>query len=188
MTATTEKSVTFPSAPEGSAPSSYFRAVLGNFPTGVAFISATGADGATVGMVVGSFTSVSLDPPLVAFLPDKSSTSFPKIREAGRFAVNVLASDQADTCRLLASKVPDKFLSVSWDTSTAGVPVLADSVAWVECEITQVVDAGDHYIVLGAVSDLKVESNKMPLVFFRGEYGAFRPRVPFLAEWQGGWG
>ena len=81
-----------------------FRQVLGHYPTGVTVVTAVDADGQPAGMAVGSFTSVSLDPPLVAFLPDKSSTSFPRIRRASSFCVNVLSAEQENVCRAFAAK------------------------------------------------------------------------------------
>src|ERR1700678_1970012 len=87
----------------------HFRRVLGQYPTGVCVITATGPDGRPVGMTVGSFTSVSLDPPLVAFLPRKGSRVFATIAQAERFAVNILAGDQVALCRHFASRESDKF-------------------------------------------------------------------------------
>src|ERR1700704_4437262 len=95
----------------------HFRNVLGNYPTGVVVITAIDQAGAPAGMAVGSFTSVSLDPPLVAFLPDKSSTSFPKIRTAASFCVTVLAADQEDVCRAFATRGGDKFAGVKWSAT-----------------------------------------------------------------------
>src|SRR5262245_25488403 len=92
----------------------FFRRVLGHFPTGVAVITAIDADGAPAGMAVGSFTSVSLDPPLVAFLPGRSSTSFPKIRRSERFCANVLSHSQEHICRAMAAKGADKFAQIAW--------------------------------------------------------------------------
>lgn len=151
-----------------------FREVLGHFPTGIVAITACEADGTPQGMIVGSFTSVSLDPPLVAFLPDKSSSTFPRIREAGRFCVNVLASDQQDVCRSFAVRgSTERFEHVGWRPSQLGSPVLDDVVAWIDCEIDTIHEAGDHFIVVGAVRDLEVVRPTVPLLFFQGGYGAF---------------
>jgi len=87
-----------------------FRDVLGQYPTGVSVVTATQADGKVAGLAVGSFTSVSLDPPLVAFLPDKTSTSWPKIRSVGSFCVNVLGADQESICRTFASSLQTSLL------------------------------------------------------------------------------
>jgi flavin reductase (DIM6/NTAB) family NADH-FMN oxidoreductase RutF/DNA-binding IclR family transcriptional regulator len=151
----------------------HFRNVLGHFPTGVVAITSTDAEGNPVGMAVGSFTSVSLDPPLVAFLPDKGSSTFPKIRESGRFCANILTSSQQDVCRNLARKGADKFAHISWSMSDAGTPRIDDALGWVDCEIQHIHDAGDHYIVLGSVNALDVDRRDSPLIFFQGGYGRF---------------
>ena len=126
-------------------------------------------------MVVGSFTSVSLDPPLVAFLPTKGSGSWARLSTADRFCVNVLAADQEDVCRRFASRAPDKFVGVDWKPAPGGSPVLEGVVAWIECSFHDVVDGGDHWIVLGAVDDLEVSRPSLPLLFFQGGYGRFSP-------------
>lgn len=159
--------------PDGSFDKGWFRRVLGNYPTGVAVVTAPGTDGPPAGMAVGSFTAASLDPPLVAFLPDKSSTSFPKIRAAGCFCVNVLASDQESVCRAFAAKAADKFAHLSWRPANSGSPILDGVVAWIDCDIEHVGEAGDHYVVLGRVRELDVAGEARPLLFFQGGYGRF---------------
>ncbi len=165
-----------PSEPgTGGIDAAHYRSVLGHFPTGVTVITAAGAEG-PVGLAVGSFCSVSLDPALVAFFPGKSSTSWPGIREAGSFCVNVLAEDQEDLCRVFASKGADKFAGIGWDRAATGAPRLADVLAWIDCDIETVHDAGDHDICVGRVRELDVERRGIgPLVFFRGGYGRFEP-------------
>jgi 3-hydroxy-9,10-secoandrosta-1,3,5(10)-triene-9,17-dione monooxygenase reductase component len=162
-------------APAGQIDGANFRHVLSHYPTGVCVVTAIEADGRASGMVVGSFTSVSLSPPLVAFFPDKASTSWPKIERAGRFCVNVLASDQGELCRRFASKGEDKFAGVAHRVSTNGSPVLDDVVAWIDCTLDAVHEAGDHFIVLGRVQELDIIRPDQPLLFFRGKYGAFNP-------------
>jgi flavin reductase (DIM6/NTAB) family NADH-FMN oxidoreductase RutF len=152
-----------------------FRETLGHYPTGVAVVTAVTGDGTPAGMVVGSFTSVSLDPPLVAFLPTKDSGSWARLSTAERFCVNVLAADQEDVCRRFASRVPDKFEGVDWKPAPGGSPVLEGVVAWIECGFHQVVDGGDHWIVLGEVECLRVSRPALPLLFFQGGYGRFSP-------------
>jgi flavin reductase (DIM6/NTAB) family NADH-FMN oxidoreductase RutF len=149
-----------------------FRHVLGHFPTGVAAVTAIGTTGAPTGMAVGSFTSVSLTPPLVAFLPDKASTTFPHIRSAGRFCINVLSAGQEDVCRSFATKGGDKFGSIGWTPAASGAPILDGALAWIDCEIDVVHEAGDHYIVVGRVLGLDVGdvATHSPLLFFRGGY------------------
>lgn len=153
--------------------SATFRRVLGHYPTGVCVVTAAGEDGVPVGMVVGSFTSVSLDPPLVAFFPAKSSRSWPRIETVGKFCVNVLASDQQGLCRQLAGPGPDKFAGVSHRVSGNGSPILDGVVAWIDCSLDAVHEAGDHYIVLGRVVALEVDRPERPLLFFQGSYGEF---------------
>lgn len=151
----------------------HFRTVLGHFPTGVTVITAVGPDG-PVGLAVGSFTSVSLDPPLVAFCPDRRSTSWPSIRSAGVFCVNILSADQEDVCRVFASKGTDKFSGLGWTPTGSGSPRLHGVLAWIDCGVEMVHDAGDHEIVIGRVHELDVErQDEGPLVFFRGGYGRF---------------
>ena len=162
--------------------SRHYRAVLGNYPTGVAVVTAMGSGGEPIGMVVGSFTSVSLDPPLVAFLPDRGSSTFPAIREAGAFCVNVLAGGQEELCRLFATKGADRFAQTKWDPAQdTGSPVLKDAVAWIDCEISDIHEAGDHLIVVGRVLDLQVQTPTLPLLFFQGGYGTFAPPSLVLA-------
>lgn len=150
-----------------------FRHVLGHFPTSVVVVTAEGPDHQPEGMVVGSFTSVSLDPPLVSFLADRSSRTFAKIRAAGRYCVNALAADQEHLCRKMAARGDDRFDGVAWGWSPLGNPVLEGIVAWVDCEIEKVVELGDHYLAVGRVRELRVESPKTPLLFFRGDYGDY---------------
>ena len=151
-----------------------FRQVLGHYPTGVVGVTAVTDKGVPTGMTVGTFTSVSLDPPLVAFLPDAKSTTFPRIRDAGQFCVNFLTADQEGVCRALASKSSDKFASISWSPSpSTGSPVIEGALGWIDCEIESVIEAGDHFIVIGRVKDLQVSNPKPPLVFFQGGFGRF---------------
>jgi 3-hydroxy-9,10-secoandrosta-1,3,5(10)-triene-9,17-dione monooxygenase reductase component len=154
--------------------SATFRKVLGNYPTGVCVVTALGEDGQPIALVVGSFTSVSLDPPLVGFLPDRKSSSWPLIRAAGHFCINVFASDQTELCRQLAAPGPDKFAGVSFSLSERNTPQLENVIAWIDCSLHDVLEAGDHYVVLGAVQNLEVTREDDPMLFFRGRYGGFR--------------
>lgn len=153
----------------------WFRTVLGQYPTGVSVITTTEEDGTKAGFVVGTFTSVSLDPPLVAFFPDKRSSSWPKIQAAGRFCVNILSADQEHLCRQFAAKGADRFAGVAVRESALGNPILEDAVAWIDCTLDNVIEAGDHFIVMGAVDELDIESGSLPLLFFQGGYGRFAP-------------
>lgn len=153
----------------------WFRQVLGQYPTGVCVVTAVEPEGTRAGFVVGSFTSVSLDPPLIAFFPDRGSSSWPKIKRAGRFCVNILGAGQEDVCRRFASRAPDKFEGVACREAESGAPIIDGVVAWLDCSLESVTDAGDHFIVLGRVHALDLESPGLPLLFFQGGYGRFAP-------------
>ena len=159
----------------GSFDSARFRQVLGHFPTGVTVVTAVGPDGEPAGLAVGSFTSVSLEPPLVAFCPSRTSSTWPIIRDTGAFCVNILAEDQEDVSRVFAAKGADKFRGIGWKPSVSGSPILNDVLAWIDCRVEAEYDGGDHLVVLGRVSDLHVEREEGPLVFYRGGYGRFEP-------------
>lgn len=150
--------------------SAEFRRVLGHLPTGVTVIASL-HDGEPVGLAVGTFFSVSLEPPIVGFCAAKTSTSFPDVRASGAFCASVLASDQEAVSRVFASSGADKFRGLGWRTSPdSSSPMLNEALAWVDCSIGSVIDAGDHVIVLGDVLRLEVNRETTPLVFFRGGY------------------
>jgi flavin reductase (DIM6/NTAB) family NADH-FMN oxidoreductase RutF len=133
-------------------------------------ITALAEDGERFGLVVGSFTSISLDPPLVGFFPDKRSGTWPKIAATGRFCVNVLGADQLALCRRFAARAEDKFAELAHGQSPAGLPVLDNAIAWIDCTIERVTEVGDHWLVVGAVEALGTEGDGNPLLFFRGQY------------------
>jgi flavin reductase (DIM6/NTAB) family NADH-FMN oxidoreductase RutF len=155
-----------------------FREVLGQYPTGVCVVTAARSDGPDAGFVVGSFTSVSLDPPLIGFFPDRSSTSWPKIREAGAFCVNILGEHQEDVCRRFASQAEDKFGGRPCRRTAHGAPIVDGVVAWLDCALESVTDAGDHFAVLARVREMDIASEALPLLFFQGGYGRFSPLRP----------
>lgn len=161
----------------------HFRNVLGQLPTGVVAITACSAvDGSPVGMTLGSFTSVSLDPPLVAFLPDRSSSTFPHIREAGKFCANILSNNQKEVSRTFATRGVDRFAAIDWRPAPhTGSPIIEGSLAWIDCEIVQIHEAGDHDIVIGRVLELQTQTTGFPLVYFQGGYGTFTLRSLVLA-------
>jgi 3-hydroxy-9,10-secoandrosta-1,3,5(10)-triene-9,17-dione monooxygenase reductase component len=147
-----------------------FRAVLGHFATGVTVITAIDDD-EPVGMAANSFTSVSLEPPLVLFCAATSSTTWPRIQRSGAFTVNILGSHQEDVSRLFATRGADRFGSVGWRIGVGGSPVLDDVLAYLDCKIEAEHDAGDHVIVVGRVLDLGITADASPLLFHRGVYG-----------------
>jgi len=160
--------------PESHTPfdSAHYRQVLGHFPTGVTVISSIDGE-EPVGMAVGSFASLSLEPPLVLFCAAHSSSTWPRVKATGRFCVNILAEDQEDVCRTLASKGTDKFAGIGWKHSALGSPIIDGVLGWIDCEIADVVAEGDHDVVIGHVRGLDVAHEGGPLVFFRGGYGRF---------------
>lgn len=171
MTATDEA----PREPRGPDPAQY-REVMGHYPTGVTVVTGTSPEGDPVGMVVGTFTAVSLDPPLVAFMPTTTSGTFALMRDSPSYCINVLAHDQIDLCRLMAVPRPGKFDDIDWSTAASGAPVLQDAVAHIHCRPHDVVTAGDHLIVLCAVQAMEVNRPATPLLFFQGGYGGFTTR------------
>jgi len=148
----------------------HFRDVLGSYPTGICVVTSQTDAGERIGLAVGSFTSISLDPPLVGFLPDKRSRSWERIARTGRFCVNVLGSEQLDHCRRFATRADDKFEGVAHGTSPSGLPLLDDALAWIDCEVEQVLEIGDHLLVVGRVLDLGRRAEGAPLVFYRAGY------------------
>lgn len=147
-----------------------FRTVLGHFATGVTIVTAMDGD-EPVGVSANAFTSVSLDPPLVLFCAAKASSTWPRIERAGRFTVNILNEHQEDVCRVFATKGADRFSRIGWRPSSNGQPILHDSLAYLDCELEQQHDGGDHVIVVGRVQELGVLSEEGPLIFYRGGYG-----------------
>jgi 3-hydroxy-9,10-secoandrosta-1,3,5(10)-triene-9,17-dione monooxygenase reductase component len=160
--------------PEAVAAARRFRDVLGRFASGVTVVTSI-SGGAPVGLTCQSFSSVSLNPPLVLFIPAKTSRAWPAIQRSGQFCVNFLAADQSELSNQMASKVPDKFAGVSWSPAPGtGSPLIHDTLAYVDCRIHQVIDAGDHHIVVGRVLDLGLPADDSgidwPLLFYRGQY------------------
>ena len=156
----------------GTIDSSKFRQVLGHFATGVTVITAATDEG-PVGLAVTSFASISLEPALVGFFPGRHSSSWPRIQGAGHFCVNLLGEEQEEVCRVFASKETDKFSGLGWSPGPTGAPILDGVIAWIDCDIDQVVETGDHYLAVGAVRDLAVAHDGPPLLFFRGGYGKY---------------
>jgi 3-hydroxy-9,10-secoandrosta-1,3,5(10)-triene-9,17-dione monooxygenase reductase component len=165
VTDITDESASFDSAK--------FRQVLGHFPTGVTVITGTADDKTPIGFAVGSFASLSLEPPKVLFCAGRQSSSWPKIEATGRFCANVLADDQEDICRVFASRGDDKFAEIGWKQSGNGSPQISGALAYIDCTIGEVVESGDHYIVIGDVEGLDVLHEGGPLIFYRGGYGRF---------------
>jgi 3-hydroxy-9,10-secoandrosta-1,3,5(10)-triene-9,17-dione monooxygenase reductase component len=150
-----------------TADTSALREVMGHFATGVTVVTAMhGAQ--PVGFTCQSFVSLSLDPPLIAIAPSKASTSWPRIRAADSFCVNVLADSQAELCLAFARSGGDKFDGIDWSPGITGAPVLLRSLAWVECGLEAAHDAGDHELVIGRVRNI-CTGEGTPLLFYRSQ-------------------
>jgi flavin reductase (DIM6/NTAB) family NADH-FMN oxidoreductase RutF len=149
------------------------REVLGHFASGVTVVTAVTDEG-PIGFTCQSFSSLSLDPPLVAFAPARTSRTWPRLREIGRFCVNVLSEGQDDVSQNFARSAPDKFAGVPWNPSALGAPVLDDVVAWIDGELWAEYDGGDHTIVVARVLDLGAHPDRRPLLYHRGSYGLLR--------------
>ena len=134
-------------------------------------MTALNRDEGPTGLAVRSFFSISLDPPLVGFSVAKDSKSWPQIKQIGSFCVNILAEDQQELCADFARSSAGKFAGVQWDTVLTTNPRIHGSLAWIDCEIQQTYEAGDHEICVAGVKALDVAREAGPLVFFRGGYG-----------------
>lgn len=149
-----------------------FRTVLGHFASGVVVVTGQTAAGPG-GLTCQSFFSLSLDPPLVAFAPAASSTSWPGIEAAGSCTVNVLSEGQEALARGFARSGSDKFAGVGWAPGATGAPRLHDTLAWLDCRIETVLEGGDHRIAIARVVELGSRRGE-PLLFYRGGFGTFR--------------
>ena len=152
------------------------RDAFGSFLTGVTVVTTHNAEGAPIGFTANSFTSVSLDPPLLLVCLAKTSRNYAALTEASGFAVNILAEDQKDVSNTFARPVEDRFAAVEWKTGPFGSPVFADVAAWFDCSMHELVDAGDHVILIGRVEGFE-NSGKTGLGYARGGYF-----TPALAE------
>ncbi|HDS1794286.1 flavin reductase family protein [Pseudomonas putida] len=148
-----------------------FREALGHYASGITVITSL-IDGNPIGFTCQSFYSVSISPPLVSFSVMSSSASYPGIRSAGRFAVNILSGEQVGVSNQFARKGTDKWQGVDWQVSPLGNPVIAGSLHWLDCEIHAEHAAGDHLIVVGEVKALNVHNAvaTQPLLYFKGQY------------------
>jgi 3-hydroxy-9,10-secoandrosta-1,3,5(10)-triene-9,17-dione monooxygenase reductase component len=151
-----------------------FRDALGHWATGVALVTAT-VDGRPEGLLVTSLTSVSLEPPLIAFSPSRASLTWARMQRAGRFGVNVLGAGADEYARQAARPGADRFGSADWAPTVAGVPALADALAFLQCRREAMHPAGDHWIVVGRVEAVRAREAAAPLLRWRGRYGTICP-------------
>jgi 3-hydroxy-9,10-secoandrosta-1,3,5(10)-triene-9,17-dione monooxygenase reductase component len=149
-----------------------FRRTLGRFATGVTLVTAADASG-PLGLIVNAFTSVSLEPPLIAIFPSRQSFTWSRMRRCGRFGVNVLAAEHAKYVRHAAQAEADRFAGVDHVLSDSGVPRILSAIAFFDCEPVAEQLAGDHWIVLARVHDLLADHRREPLIFSDGTLGRF---------------
>ena len=161
------------STPPSAVDPAHFRHVLGHFLTGVTIITAMDPDAAApVGLAASSFTSVSLDPPLVLFCAGTTSSTWPRIQAAKSYCVNILGEDQETLSRQFSGK-GDKFSGVGWRAGRSGSPIIESALAWIDCVVHEEITAGDHVIVLGRVLDMDTKDSDGPLAYYRGGYGSY---------------
>lgn len=149
----------------------HFREALGHYASGITVITSH-LEGEPIGFTCQSFYSVSISPPLVSFSVMSTSASYPKIRQAGRFVVNILSGEQVKISNQFARRGTDKWHGVNWQPSPLGNPIIAGSLHWLDCEIHAEHAAGDHLIVIGEVKALSLQDTAatQPLLYFKGQY------------------
>lgn len=163
------------------------RKALGLFPTGVTVVTTIQEDGTPRGFTANSFTSVSLDPPLLLICISKSAASLPVFRDGTGFVVNFLEESQQDISGLFASQRPDKFEVADWRSSDKGKPVIDDALAWFDCALENSVEAGDHDILIGRITDFGHKSG-LPLGFLGGAYFSLGLQQSLLSPTKDGEG
>jgi flavin reductase (DIM6/NTAB) family NADH-FMN oxidoreductase RutF len=165
-----------------------FRNVLGHFCSGVTVVTASAA-GDLAGMTCQSFFSLSLRPPLVAFSPARTSRSYPVIRRAQSFCINVLTEDQKDLCHRFARTGADKWRDVAWTPTPSGNPILDGVLAWIDCRVEAEYETGDHFLTVGRVTALKAAQAR-PLLYFKGAFANLHPgeQIPEAALKRAGQG
>jgi flavin reductase (DIM6/NTAB) family NADH-FMN oxidoreductase RutF len=146
------------------------RDALGCFATGVTVVTCLNAEGDPAGLTVNSFTSLSLDPPLLLVCVAKNAASAAALTEATHFAVNVLQTGQQPASIRFSTRDEDRFGATAWSCGEAGAPILKDSLGVFECERFAVYDGGDHHILVGQVVKASFDAAMDPLLYFRGSY------------------
>jgi flavin reductase (DIM6/NTAB) family NADH-FMN oxidoreductase RutF len=155
--------------PSAAFDEGHFRRVVGSFCSGVVIVTSTDA-GSPVGITCQAFFSLSLRPPLIAISVSNTSTTYPRIRRAGKFAVNILSSCQQHLSQQFAMSGTDKWQDVRYGAGATGLPVLHGSAAVLECDMTAEYATGDHCLVVGHVRAVDHDAGQDPLVYFRSRY------------------
>jgi len=151
-----------------------FRRALGNFATGVTIMTAQNEQGEKVGVTANSFNSVSLDPPLILWSIDKRSTSFNVFAQASHFAVNILSADQIELSNQFARAKEEKYANIDFDLGAGNSPLLKACSAVFECERYDILEGGDHWIILGKVINFQ-DYGRSPLLYHQGAYSSVLP-------------
>ena len=147
-----------------------FKEAMGNYPTGVTVVTTEDNEGKPVGLTVNSFASVSLDPLMILWSIDHKASSVHTFKESGKFIVHLLADDQQELVKLFSSKDVDRFSKIKWGISDNQLPVIEGAFAIIECETFQTVEAGDHTIIIGSVTNIRTKK-KNPLLYHRRYIG-----------------
>ena len=153
--------------------------IMGTAPATVTVVTTLDVDGNPRGLTVGAVTSVSAEPPSLLISLDRRSRSLALLRKAGRFAVNYLRGDRAEVSRRFSMPIDDRFVGIAWRPGSTGMPILyEDSLSWLECRIEQVIESGDHFVLIAAVEDgAAPPPGSRPLMYFRHHYEAWPGQV-----------
>jgi 3-hydroxy-9,10-secoandrosta-1,3,5(10)-triene-9,17-dione monooxygenase reductase component len=152
-----------------------FRTTMGSFASGLTVVAGLDETGQPAGLTCQSFSSLSIEPPLILVCIGLGSTSWARIEPTGRFGVSILAEEQKEVCAALGRRAEDKFDSIRWHAGDNGSVYIKDALAAIDCRISAIHEAGDHLVVIGKVTDLHVREDGAPLLYYRGSYtkGAF---------------
>ncbi|WP_319413986.1 flavin reductase family protein [uncultured Cohaesibacter sp.] len=148
-----------------------FRKALGQFATGIAIVTTMDENGVPMGLTVNSFNSVSLDPPLVLWSLDKRSVQLDAFRKSGFYGVSILSAEQELASNLFAAMAEDRFEQIAWSIAQTGAPLIEGALAHIDCTTEQIIEGGDHIILLGRVVDIAVRDGA-PLLYYGGSYRA----------------
>ena len=146
------------------------RRAFGSFATGITIVTTTDAEGQPVGLTANSFTSVSLDLPLVLFCLDRNSSNLQRFQRSCVFGINVLGSDQQELSSRFVKRDEDRFNGISWQLRDSGVPVIEGAAATFECDLHTTFDGGDHIVFMGRVRRFGFDGQRAPLLYFQGRY------------------
>ena len=158
-----------PAGAAANVDKAHFRHTCARFPTGVTILTVLDSQGAPHGMTASSFTSVSLEPPLVLVCVDHRATVMPHLRRSDHFAINILSEDQHELSARFARKGEGRFTGIAWNPGCQGVPLIPGALAWFACGKHRLVDAGDHAILIGEVLDAAHREGR-PLIYFSSGY------------------